>query len=59
MPESPSNARGRGRASRISISLPDELLDDLRSLSQRQARSMSNLCALILRSGVDAMKDES
>lgn len=59
MPESPSDARGRGRASRVSISIPKELLEQLRFLSRRQGRSLSNLCALILQSGVDGMEDRA
>ena len=50
---SASEARGGGRSSRISISIPDELLERLRTLAREQGRSLSNLCALMLESGAN------
>lgn len=44
------------RATRISISLPPELHDQLQALSAQQQRSLSNLCALLLAQAVQRTK---
>ena len=44
------------RATRISISLPPALHDQLQVLSAQQQRSLSNLCALLLTEAVQRTK---
>ena len=44
------------RATRISISLPPELHDQLQVLYAQQQRSLSNLCALLLTEAVQRTK---
>jgi metal-responsive CopG/Arc/MetJ family transcriptional regulator len=48
-PESFTRApRGRGRASRISVSLHDSLFRQLEELAHAEGRSLSNLCAHLI-----------
>ena len=57
MTDSSPQARTRGRATRISVSLSDGTLDALQRLAAKENRSLSNLCARLiehaLRNGVD------
>lgn len=48
MTGSKAQARGQRRANRISISLHDAIYERLQELSQREGRSLSNLCAYLL-----------
>ena len=48
MTDSNPPARGQGRANRISVSLHDAMFERLQELSQREGRSLSNLCAYLL-----------
>ena len=58
MTDSSPEARIRGRATRISVSLSDGTLDALQRLAAKENRSLSNLCARLieraLRNDIDA-----
>ena len=58
MTDSSPQARTRGRATRISVSLSDGTLDALQRLAAKENRSLSNLCARLieraLRNDIDA-----
>ncbi|MFM8936257.1 MAG: hypothetical protein ACKOE9_04680 [Vulcanococcus sp.] len=58
MPDSPSPFRGRGRADRISTSIPAELTTELRARASDQGRSLSNLCAQVLAGWVEDTRSE-
>lgn len=45
--------RGRGRSSRISVSLHDSLFRQLEALAQAEGRSLSNLCARLIETALD------
>jgi hypothetical protein len=47
------SAGRQSRSARISISLPPELHHHLLRLSERQQRSLSNLCVVLLASAVE------
>lgn len=51
--DSTPEARGQGRATRISISLGDVMVQRLQDLAQREGRSLSNLCARLLENALD------
>jgi len=48
MTDSNRSGRGRGRANRVSVSLHDAMFERLQELSEREGRSLSNLCAYLL-----------
>ena len=52
MTDSSSQARSRGRANRISVSLSDGILDALQRRAAKENRSMSNLCARLIESAL-------
>jgi metal-responsive CopG/Arc/MetJ family transcriptional regulator len=50
--EAKPDPRAQGRCSRVSVSLPEPLLEQLQQLAQREGRSLSNLCARLLERSV-------
>lgn len=51
--EAKPDPRALGRASRISVSLAEPLLERLQELAEREGRSLSNLCARLLEHAIE------
>jgi hypothetical protein len=51
--------RGRGRSSRISVSLHESLFRQLEELAQEEGRSLSNLCARLIETALEDHRQAS